>query len=48
MLEKTEKSRMDILEKLATLDTKVTRRRQIKQIHNTICVGGHYVENQQK
>jgi hypothetical protein len=29
-------------EKLATLGTQDTRRIQIKQNHNTICVGHHY------
>jgi hypothetical protein len=34
-------ARMDNQEKLATLSTEDTRRRQTKQKHNTICVG-HY------
>jgi hypothetical protein len=35
-------SRMDNPEKLATLDTQGTKRRQTKQKHNTTCVGHHY------
>ena len=33
---------MDNLEKLATLGTQNTRRRQTNKKHNTICVGNHY------
>jgi hypothetical protein len=35
-------SKMDNLERLATLGTQDARRRQTKQEHNTICVG-YYV-----
>ena len=31
-------------EKLETLGTQDSRRRQIKQKHNTICVGHHYAQ----
>jgi hypothetical protein len=35
---------MDNPEKLATLGTQDTKRRQAKQKHNTICVGHHYTQ----
>jgi hypothetical protein len=35
---------MDNQEKLATLGTQDTRRRQTKQKHNTICVWHHYAQ----
>ena len=37
-------SRMDNPEKLTTLGTQNTRRRQTKQKHNTICVEHHYAQ----
>ena len=35
---------MNNLEKLTTLGTQYTKRRQTKQKHNTICVGHHYTQ----
>jgi len=35
---------MENPQKLATLGTQDTRRRQTKQKHNKICVGNHYTQ----
>jgi hypothetical protein len=35
---------MDNLEKLATLGTESTGRREREKIYNTICIGHHYTQ----